>query len=255
MAISTATAIVGSSLLGAGASLIGGKKSSKAQQQAADQAMEMERLGIEEQRRQYDLSRADMAPWREAGAGALARMVTGVNDGSLLDAPNPATYRNDPGYQFGLEEGVRTADRSAAAAGTLNSGGTLKALTRYGQGYADQFGYQRVKADQNDRWNRLAGLAGVGQTATTATASLGANAAGQIQSGLNNVANSRLQQGNARASGYANMAQGMNNALSSVNSALTLNKVLGSANPSIMTTTAPNTTNLANWDFLNNTFR
>jgi len=42
----------------------------------------------------------------------------------------------DPSYQWRFNEGQRAVDRSAAAGGSLYSGGTLKALARYGQGLA-----------------------------------------------------------------------------------------------------------------------
>ena len=51
-------------------------------------------------------------------------------------APNPADIANDPGYQFRSAEGEKAIQRSAAAHGTLLSGGTLKSLERYRQGIA-----------------------------------------------------------------------------------------------------------------------
>ena len=44
----------------------------------------------------------------------------------------------DPGYGFRLSEGLKALERSAAARGGLLSGGTGKALTRYGQEMASQ---------------------------------------------------------------------------------------------------------------------
>lgn len=49
-----------------------------------------------------------------------------------------AAFRDTPGYQFGLDEGAKTVQASAAARGGLNSGATLKALTKFGNDYADQ---------------------------------------------------------------------------------------------------------------------
>lgn len=105
-----------------------------------------------------------------------------------------AQFRTDPGYQFAYNEGLRALDASAAARGTLLSGGQAKALTRYGQGVADQ--------QYGNYWNRLAGLAGVGQQATSGTAAVG-------QSYSNQAGNALMQQGNARASGYNALGQGI----------------------------------------------
>lgn len=52
-----------------------------------------------------------------------------------------AAFRATPGYQFGLDEGNKSVQASAAARGGLNSGATLKALTEFGNNYADQQGY------------------------------------------------------------------------------------------------------------------
>lgn len=49
----------------------------------------------------------------------------------------------DPGYQFRLDQGLQGLQRSAAARGTLLTGGTLKALDRYNQDYATG-AYQNV---------------------------------------------------------------------------------------------------------------
>lgn len=43
---------------------------------------------------------------------------------------------NDPGYQFRLDQGTQALQQSAAARGTLNTGGTLQDLVNYGQNYA-----------------------------------------------------------------------------------------------------------------------
>lgn len=64
MAFWLPAAIIGSSILGAGASISAGNKAAKATQQATDAA-------TAEQRRQFDLARQDQMPWLQAGRGAL----------------------------------------------------------------------------------------------------------------------------------------------------------------------------------------
>lgn len=53
-------------------------------------------------------------------------------------APSVADALNDPGYQFRTQEGQRQLEASAASKGVLNSGGTLKDITNYGQNAASQ---------------------------------------------------------------------------------------------------------------------
>ena len=59
-----ATAIIGSAVLGAGASIASGNKAAKAQQRAAQQAADV-------QRQQYEQTRADLAPYRDMGESAM----------------------------------------------------------------------------------------------------------------------------------------------------------------------------------------
>ncbi len=197
-----AVALAGSALIGAGAQIISGNKAAKAQKQAAQ-------LGINEQQRQYDQTRQDQAPyrgtgyapWRQAGSGALDMLSRAYGIGG--QAPDLTAFTASPGYDFRYNEGLRAIDRGAAARGLLHSGAGVKAEQRFGEGLAaNEFG---------DWWNRLAGVAGVGQQAVSGTAAAGQNAA-------NNITNAYTQQGNARASSYANTGSainsGINNALS-----------------------------------------
>jgi hypothetical protein len=126
-------------------------------------------------------------PWRQAGMNALNRMQSGDVMGMM-----------DPSYQFRLGEGMKALDRQAAARGGLISGGALKAAQRYGQDFAStEFG---------NAYNRLAGLAGVGQTATN-TLTGAAGQFGQNQAmGLSNAAQ-------ARASGYVGSANALTGGL------------------------------------------
>jgi hypothetical protein len=53
-----------------------------------------------------------------------------------FEAPTGLTEENDPGYQARLALGQQGLERSAAARGTLLTGGTLKDLNQYAQDYA-----------------------------------------------------------------------------------------------------------------------
>lgn len=102
-------------------------------------------------------------------------------------------FQESPGYQFRFDEGRRAAQNQLAASGNRLSGRALKELTRYGQGMASQeFGNQ---------FNRLAGLAGVGQTAVGQTGQFGAQNAATISNligqGANATAAGQIAQGNS----------------------------------------------------------
>jgi hypothetical protein len=209
-----AAAIAGAAVIGGVTTVISGNKAANAQKQAAD-------ASVAEQQRQYDQTRADQAPWRTAGAGALSKLagLYGVDTGNgATKVPNDQLYdefRATPGYQFQMSEGLKAVDRGAAARGLLGSGAAVKGEQRFGAGLADQTYGQYVGALQS--------LAGVGQTATQATSQAG-------QSAANNISNAYMAAGNARASSYANTGSAINGTLNSLASVYAYGKGGGFGN-------------------------
>jgi hypothetical protein len=130
-------------------------------------------------------------------------------------------YQADPGYAFRLAEGQKALDRQAAARGGLMSGGALKAAARYGQDMGSQeFGnaysraldaYNADVARSNTGYNRLAGLADVGQTAGTQIGTAGQNYAtnaGNLMMNQGDVqGNAMLASERARQSAYGNIGK------------------------------------------------
>ena len=110
-------------------------------------------------------------------------------------SPDYSAFYKSPGYDFRFQEGIRAIDRSASAKGTLMSGGQQRELTRYGQGFAS--------GEFNNYANRLASLAGIGQTATSATGQLGSNVAGQFGNTSGQLGQTIMAGGTAQASGIA----------------------------------------------------
>lgn len=157
------------------------KKAAGAQSRAADAA-------TEEQRRQFDLTRQDQQPWLQAGQSALTQMQA-LNSGDF------SSFKESPDYQFAFDQGLQGLDRSAAARGSLYSGGHSADLMKFGQGLASQ--------NYNQFYNRLAGLSGTGQTTASGLGTLGqqyANNVGQIgMNNANNMASSYQQGANANS--------------------------------------------------------
>ena len=178
-------AIIGSSLFGSEASSDAANTAAQASGQASD-------ASIAEQRRQYDQSRTDQAPYLAAGTGAVNRLGAGVGYGGEFGAATPFNfqYREDPGYGFRMSEGMKALDRSAASRGGLLSGATMKGAERYGQDLASQeynnafnryvTGFNANTGERNALYNRLAGVAGTGQTTAGQLASQGANMASNV---------------------------------------------------------------------------
>ena len=191
-------AIGGSALLGASAS----KSAASTQAAAADRAAEL-------QAEQFRQTREDQAPYRTAGYNALAELQRTAGNVPGAFKFGAGDYQADPGYAFRLSEGQKALDRQAAARGGLISGGALKAAQRFGQEMGSQefgnaynralTGYNTGVASENQLYNRQAGLAGIGQTATNLVGQAGQNyatSAGNLMTGA----------GAAQAAGQVGMA-------------------------------------------------
>ena len=154
-----------------GGAVIGGVATNR----AANKQAEGTDKALNEQARQFDITQANQAPFLEAGKTALGKLAA-ENDIPL----DQSTVQLDPGYQFGLKQGQQAIDRQTAAAGGRISGAALKAAAQYGTDYATtgySAAYSRTNQARTDRLNRLAALAGVGQTATQNVDAAGASSA------------------------------------------------------------------------------
>lgn len=170
----------------AGGSILGGVLGGKGAKKAAKAQVKLGREALALQKQMFDTVWNGTAPWRQAGGAA-------VGDAYAMTRPG-YDYKTSPGYQFRFDEGQRAVESSAASKGTLMSGGTLKDLTRFGDGLASQ--------DYGDQFNRLSTLAGLGNSSMSTAAGSAANYAnsgGNILQGI----------GQAKASGYAGQNQAM----------------------------------------------
>jgi hypothetical protein len=221
-----AIAIGGSAIIGAGAAIASGNKAAGAQRDATQANSALQEAQTAEARRQYDLSREDLAPYRQAGTTALGQLATGTADGGEFNRNfTLADFNKDPGYDFRQQQGQRGVEASAAARGGVLSGGAMKALTRYNQDFAsNEYGaaYNRFNNDTTTRFNRLSSLAGTGQTATNSGIAAGNEMINQGQTGVNNLAAGNQSAANARASSYINTGNAIGNAAGQIGNALSM---------------------------------
>jgi hypothetical protein len=195
MAWMMAAAVVGSSLLGASSS----RSAANTQAQAAREAGDVQREIFE---RQVELGK----PYREAGETALNKLIPLATEYTPFGMQQ---FQADPGYGFRMSEGMKALERSAAARGGLMSGGTGKALQRFGQEMGSQEyqnAFNRYQAERQARLNPLQSLAGVGQTAAQ-------NLAGQAGQFGSNMAETIGAGAQARASGYMGAANAITGGL------------------------------------------
>lgn len=192
----------GGSIFGNGGGFMGEFTGANASREAARMQAEAAKEANATQRYMYDTTRADQAPWRQAGVRALS----GLEDADFQRDFSMKDFQADPGYQFRMSEGMKAIEGSAAAKGSLNSGATLKALSRFGQDFAsNEFNnaYNRFNADRDRRFNRLASLAGIGQTANSELGAAGQNYANQVSA-------NQIGMGNASAAARMQQQQGQN---------------------------------------------
>lgn len=231
-----ATAVAGAAVVGAGASVASGSMQSSADSAAAGM-----------QQSQYSNTAQLEAPFVQAGSGATTALaeLLGVQPGSYGALPNgyltqqqtapfsfdPSSITSSPGYQFAQQQGLSAVANSEAPNVGALSGPALKALTSFSTGTAEQYyndyynqalntyntNFSTQQTSQNNIFNRLSALAGIGQSAASQQATSGSQlATGAAQA----TAASGASQG-AAAIGVGNAASSAANgyALSSILSA------------------------------------
>lgn len=199
-----------------GASVYGSNKAAGAQQDATNAANGTE-LQMYNQTRQDNMpalgARNDALSQLEfeLGIGGQGKGTSGY--GSLAQPLSVGDVTQDPGYQFGLQQGQAALNRQLTARGMSDSGAALKAAARYGTDYATtkyDDAFNRAQTNRQLQLNPLQSVAGLGQTGASTIAQAGANAGNQIsanQTGLGNAMGANyLAQGNALSRGVNQLA-------------------------------------------------
>jgi hypothetical protein len=200
----TGTAILGGALLGA----YGSSRQASAASNAADMQYRATADAAAQQRAMFDIQNAQQEPYRQAGYSALTQigqMMPGLNR-----MPTAEDLRAMPGFEFGINQGT------GAAGQTMNVGGggsnVDRARQKFAIDYSTNVGLPQYMNQQTNIYNRLASLAGIGQTAQGQTNALGQSTAANIgQLGIGGAsAIGAGQIGSANA--YAGGLQGLGNA-------------------------------------------
>jgi len=192
----------------------------------------------------YMMTRGDLAPFREAGASVLDPLTQLARSGPTGGGPDyiaqaagerpgqmtQAELEKTPGYQFTLSQGLKSVQSAAAARGLGVSGASLKGAADYATGladktYIDQFNLQQQRfqdlinlntgqqTNLQNQFNRLSGVATLGENAAAQTGTAGTSAAATGGNYLNQagLASTAGTQGAANAiTGAANNYLGYN---------------------------------------------
>ena len=152
-----AAAVIGGAVIGAGASIYAGNKQAGAAENAANL-----------QRDQYQQTRADQAPWRQAGANALSTIAGMQPQFTHQFDANDLKTNLAPNYAWRLAQGQAANQNAAGVSNGLVSGNALAGLQEYTQnaaGDAYQQAFNNYNAQQTNIFNRLSTIAGLGSTA------------------------------------------------------------------------------------------
>ena len=189
--------------------MLAGSKQSKAAKEAAAMS-----------EKQYEQTREDLAPWREAGRMSLRDL-----QGRMPELTQPfgmEQFQESPAYKFNLEQGQKAIEKAAAKRGMFYAPQTLQDIGKYSQGVASnefQNAFSNYNTNMGNIWNRLYGLSGTGQNAAAQTGAFGAAAAGQQGGYMTDAAS-------ARAAGTVGAANALSGAYGDYRNQQTLDAIL-----------------------------
>jgi hypothetical protein len=157
------------------------------------------------------------APWREKGVAGLNKLsvmlgLEGQGSPEFGQLVKDFQFtQDDPSYQWRMNQGLKSLKNSYAGKGKFLSGAAMKGINDYAQGAAStEYGaaFNRDLATRTNLYNRLAGIAGTGQTASNTMGEYG------------------TQAGNAQAAGEIGQANSWGNALSGAYNTYTQNQLM-----------------------------
>lgn len=218
-----------------GSSLLGSHSQTKAANNASAAQLEAARLGIDEQRRQFDEVRKLLQPYVGAGTSALQEQMdllgiggrtnplTGTINGqkyltgglkgegkfiSPEDAQKAAIQKiqDSPQFQILQQQSEDALLQNAAATGGLRGGNTQRSLA--------ELRPQLLSGLIEQQYNRLGQLTGMGQNAAAGVGNAGMSTANNIsnlygQQGAA-LAGNALAQGQAQSNLYGNIGASIN---------------------------------------------
>lgn len=222
-----ATAVIGSAVIGAGASIFGANKAADAQKEAADKSIAM-------QQGQYQQTRQDLSPYRDIGSQASTDLGKRLSDLTSPISVDPNQLENSDYYKFASTQGQKGVTNSAAARGLATSGAALKGAAAFAKGLATdtyKTAFDMENTNQSNAYNRLKSLVDTGENASAQTGVLGEKAA--YNSGVATVG-----AGNAEAAADNKIGSSISNAASNIGGYAAYKGLYGSSgsssNPSMM---------------------
>jgi len=227
---------IAAAIIGGVAAVGGAYIASKGASDAADAQAGAANKATDSQWAMYKQTRQDQMPWLNAGKSALKQLPGMINQG-------PGEFQESPSYQHNLAEGEKAIRRMSAARGLGNSGKEMKDTLRFSQGLASNEYQNFVNNWLNTKLNPTQSLAGVGQSSASNLGNVG-------QATAANMGNAQISAGNARASGYINQSNAINQGLQGIGDFASMynqnqqgSGLAGGSNPYQSSFNAPGTAN------------
>lgn len=190
-----AWALVATAGVNLAGSFLSSKNSKNAANSAKDAQVQAAQLGVDENRRQFDALQQLMAPYVDAGKGAMGAQqnLIGLN-GNDAQAQAIAGLQAGPQYTAMMQAGSDQILGNASATGGLRGGNTQSAL--------GQFGGQMLSQIINQQYQNLGGLTSLGQNSAAGVGNAGMQSARDLSTLFNQQGSA--QAGAALARGQAN---------------------------------------------------
>lgn len=202
-----------SAVVGAVGSIASGLIGSDAASSAANTQAQSAANSAAVQKQMYDQTRADQAPWRQAGQTALTSIADMQPQFTHQFNASDLNANLAPNYEFQKQQGSDALNNAASVGGGLVGGNALKGLVDYNQnaaGSAYQQAFNNYNSNQTNIFNRLSNIAGLGQTANANTGAAGATYGAGIGNAISNVgaaqAGGIIGSANAISGGLTNAA-------------------------------------------------
>ncbi len=200
-----AAAVIGSGIIGAGATIFGANKAADTQSKAAQQAAAI-------QQQQYQQTRSDLAPYRAMGEDASTRLKAKLTDLTEPISIDPDMLENSDYYKFASTQGQKAVTNAAAARGLGKAGAALKGAASFAKGLATdtyKTAFDMENINRSNTYNRLKALIDTGAGAATGTGALGEKAAYNTGTALVGGANAEAAAYNKTGSAISNLASNL----------------------------------------------
>ena len=198
-------AIIGGSIIGAGATAYSANKAANAQKSAAKSQLALQQM-------MWNKTQQNLAPFIKGGTGSYNQLLAAMPELTKTFNPTMEQLEQTPGYQFALGQGLKATQNGYAAKGLGSSGAALKGGAEYAQGLASTTYQQQLQNYMNQnlqKYNMLMGSTQVGANAAAGQATNSSQVANSMSSALMNYGNAGAAGWNALGAGIGNAANGM----------------------------------------------